>query len=65
MNYEDLCILVGKVDPDAENYLRFDAKKLETFSSISGRDTLKRIFTWSDSPQGHDYWSLIDRKISS
>lgn len=60
--YNALCKAVGKIDKEAEKYLREDAKKLESFDS-DNNDTLSGIFVWAETPQDHDYWSNINKQL--
>lgn len=55
-NFRNLVCAVEKIDPVAAEYLRVDARKLGNFS-IGGK--LNGIFTWEESPQGHEYWEKI------
>lgn len=59
-NFKELCNAVEKIDRDAAEWLRNDAKD---FSGFREHDNLIHCFIWADSPQGHDYWENIHIKL--
>lgn len=64
MTYEELCIAVGKIDKEAEEYLRTDAKSLSSFLS-NDNDSIDDIFTLDETPQGQKYWENIYKKLKT
>lgn len=70
MTYDELCTAVGKVDKEAEQYMRTDIKKLKDFDPNNNLNTncpaeyLLSIFVWSETPQGHKYWSNIENQLT-
>jgi hypothetical protein len=48
---------IEKIDPEAAEYLRGDAHKLESF--VSNINYLTGIMSWCETPQGWDYWNDI------
>lgn len=56
IGYNQLIDEVQKLDPEAAKYLRTDAQKMQSFSCA---EALSSVFFWRDSPQGHEYWSVI------
>ena len=61
MTYDELCTAVGKIDKEAEQYMRTDAKNLESFIECG---TLSNAFTWFGTPQGYGYWMKIHYKLT-
>ena len=59
----ELCKKISKVDREAGDWLLnggfgwLSKRRFAFTSNLSG------LFTWGDSPQGHDYWSAINSKI--
>jgi len=47
---------------EALNHVREDTKHIECFEFYRAID---KAFTWSDTPQGHDYWSDLGRKLEN
>jgi hypothetical protein len=47
---------------EALKYVREDTKNLECSEFYRAID---KAFTWSDTPQGHDYWSELGRKLEN
>jgi len=47
---------------EALKYVREDRKHIECFEFYRAID---KAFTWSDTPQGHDYWSELGRKLEN
>jgi hypothetical protein len=58
--YLELVERVRVIDEDAADYMLDDARALKDFEPLCN---LAYVFTWADSPQGHDYWSEISRKL--
>lgn len=54
----DVIDAVREIDSDAADYLENEAPKLDTWFSDND-DHLDFMFTWADTPQGHDYWENI------
>ena len=61
MSYEDLCKRVEKIDPEAAEYMRGEAKKLPDFSEYSN---INDCFYWINTPQGFNYWWGIEEKLN-
>jgi hypothetical protein len=64
--YERLIEKVREIDEDAANYLNTEARKLSSFSELhcpSAAIRLLSAFTWRETPQKHDYWFNIYRKL--
>lgn len=59
-NFKELCNAVEKIDKDAAEYLRGDAKNLRFFRESN---RLNCCFGWLESPQGFDYWDNINKQI--
>ena len=57
MTYDELCTAVGKIDKEAEQYMRTDARELEDFVECG---CLGGAFVWRKTPQGYLYWHHID-----
>jgi len=52
----------GKIEVNCNNLNRmycFDAWIIGDHSE----DAISRAFVWNDSPEGHDYWSSINKEI--
>lgn len=58
--YEVLIDKVAKIDKDASDYLRKAPYELKCFR-YHGK--LNSCFVWYDTPQGHDYWENIYKKL--
>ena len=63
MTYDELCTLVGTIDKDAEQYMRTEAKELDSFAADDDEDTIENVFAWHETPQGYDYWHCIYEKL--
>lgn len=60
--YEELCKRVEKIDKNAAEYMRGDARKLVSFMET---DDILRCFAWKDTIQGFDYWFNICNKLNN
>ena len=56
--YQELIEKVKKISPFAADYLKEKAINLPEFEYDS---ELSGCFYWDDTPQGHDYWKIIDK----
>jgi hypothetical protein len=56
--YEKLIERVRKINSDAAKYLETEAKDLPNFMEV---DDLCCVMEWKLTPQGHDYWSSINK----
>lgn len=63
MTYDELCTLVGTIDKDAEQYMRTEAKELDSFAADDDGDTIENVFAWHETKQGATYWSEIWKKL--
>ena len=67
--YQALITLVAKIDCDAANYLLHVApiigrRHTNNLSTALCEDSpLCVAFSWCKAPQGHSYWSAIERKL--
>ena len=59
-DYVDLIERVKKISPFAADYLKEKAINLPEFGYDS---ELAGCFYWGDTPQGHDYWRIIDKIV--
>lgn len=59
--YKELIERVRLIDPAAAEYLEGDARKLGDFQP---HENLISVMFWGDTPQGHEYWSGINQKLS-
>ena len=60
-NMPDLIERVSKIDPAAAEWLEFGDHS--DCSWASAARTIDFLFTWDDSPQGHEYWHKIYGKL--
>lgn len=60
-DYRALCALVERIDKKAAKYMRGPAKKLKDFYKSR---ILAGAFPWDCTPQGYNYWYLIDRLLN-
>lgn len=58
--HEELIQQVEAIDPEAAEYLRTEARELESFTECA---VLNGVFIWDDSPQGHDYWNDLYTQV--
>jgi len=54
--YLDLVERTRQLDPNAAQYLMYEAQHLDSFRP---KDNLNDCFTWSATPQGDDYWEHL------
>lgn len=63
--YQELIARVAKLDADAAAYMRDKAPKLMSFSGnhpwFCGG--LGSAFVWSETPQGHEFWMILDGRL--
>ena len=60
--YLSLADKVTKIDPEAGRYMRSEARDLPSFMLESCRE-LGYIFLWTQTLQGHDFWSELDDQL--
>ena len=63
MNIRTLIRLVREIDLEAADYLENEALNLHDYCSNRSNPTINNLFTWSESEQGHTFWSIIDEKV--
>lgn len=61
-SFKSLIKRVEKIDPEAARWLKKEAYKLNSFDV---GDDLTDCFCWDRSPQGYNYWFLINKKLTS
>lgn len=54
--YNELVIRVRGIDPEAAEYLLYEAPKLYKFRP---EDSLFNCFYWDNTPQGDNYWKKL------
>lgn len=59
MTINELIEKVGWISPAAAAYLSGDAKELESYHCDESGNSVISIMVWSETPQGHDFWSDI------
>ena len=63
--YQDFLFRVGKVCAEAADYLNDPViiKKLKIEPHITGKYDLNTAFTWTNSVQGHGFWSTLHKLV--
>jgi len=56
-DYEELCNRVEKIDKDAADYMRGDARNIDCFAES---DDISACFEWERTAQGWQYWKNIE-----
>jgi len=66
VEYFELCDRVEEIDPEASRFLRELAPRMtkeQHDNAFSYCNSLTGCFAWSKTPQGHEYWMNINRKL--
>lgn len=58
--YQKLITKVAKINPTAAEYMQHEMRNLDNFDTS---DSLWEVVIWSETPQGHAYWSRICNQI--
>jgi hypothetical protein len=50
-----------RLDGDAADYVQqqYDAGYITTYQIVNTRDAITYLFTWSEQPQGREYWDNL------